>query len=151
MHPRKFLEMNLLLRTIWDRSRIVVPTWFAKYCIQFLAVYVSICEESWLRIPKREGTWSSRWGDITRKTTCELLNAWNSDLFTHAFMRILSSQRWRARSKLVLYEQTRIAANRLVLAMILSRSETTSGLVSNGRALKMYSKRCIYNKSFGGQ
>ena len=34
---------------------------------------------------------NSRWGDITRKTTGELFNTWNSDLLTHTFMRILSS------------------------------------------------------------
>ena len=86
------------------------------------------------------GTWSSRWGDIARMTTGELLNAWNSDIFTHAITRTLLSQRLRARLTLVLYEQTHIPATRLVLTVIRnSSSETTSGLVSNGRALKMCS------------
>ena len=67
----------------------------------------------------------------------ELLNAWSSDLFTHAFTWILSSQRLHVRSTLVLYEQTRTAATRLVLAVLLNSSETTSGPVSNGKALKM--------------
>ena len=58
---------------------------------------------------------------------------------THAFTCILSSQRLRVRSTLVLCEQTRTAATRLVLAVILNSSETTSGPVSNGRALKMCS------------
>ena len=42
---------------------------------------------------------------LYRRTTGELLNAWHSDLFTHAFTSILSSQlayagsrRWHGRS-----------------------------------------------------
>ena len=37
---------------------------------------------------------------LYRRTTGELLNAWHSDLFTHAFTSILSSQRLRALSTL---------------------------------------------------
>ena len=63
----------------------------------------------------------------------------DGQLVTHAFMRILSSQPLRVHSMLVHYEQTRTAATRLVLAVILNSSETTSGPVSNGRALNMCS------------
>ena len=63
----------------------------------------------------------------------------DGQLVMHAFTRILSSQCLRVRSTLVLYEQTRTVATRLVLEVILNSSETTSGPVSNGRALKMCS------------
>ena len=35
--------LRLLLRPFWDRSRAVVVTWLAEYCIQLLAVHVCIC------------------------------------------------------------------------------------------------------------
>ena len=34
-----------------------------------------------------------RWRQLTRRTTGELLSAWNSDLFMHIFTRVLSLQR----------------------------------------------------------
>ena len=54
---------------------------------------------------------------------------------------------------LVLQEQTCIAATRLAwTAVILNSSETTSGPLPNGRALKMYyTVKAVYIKSFGGQ
>ena len=57
----------------------------------------------------------------------------------------------RVRSALVLREQTaRIAATRLVLTAVILNSSETSGPLSNGRALKMYSQ-AVYLKSFGRQ
>ena len=41
--PRKFDALRLLLRPFWDKSRVVVATWLAGYCIQFLAVLICIC------------------------------------------------------------------------------------------------------------
>ena len=44
--PRKFWKLDalrLLLRLFWDWSRVIVATWLAKYCIQFLAVHICIC------------------------------------------------------------------------------------------------------------
>ena len=66
-------EKRLLLRTFWDRSRIVVPTWFAEYCIQFLAVHVCICEESWLRIPREKALEAA--GGVTSLEE-QLVNSW---------------------------------------------------------------------------
>ena len=45
----------------------------------------------------------------------------------------------RERSALVLHEQTRIAATRLVLTAVILNSIEASGPISNGRALKMHS------------
>jgi len=39
----KLDALRLLLRPFWDKSRAVVATWLAEYCIQFLAVHVCIC------------------------------------------------------------------------------------------------------------
>ena len=71
----------------------------------------------------------------------QLVNAlnWNTDLFTHAFVCILSFAVLSACSMQVLYEQTRIAATRLVFVVILNSIKTISGPVSNGRALKISS------------
>ena len=40
---RKLDALRLLLRPFWDRSRAVVATWLAKFCIKFLAVHVCTC------------------------------------------------------------------------------------------------------------
>ena len=40
---QKWDALRLLLRPFWDRSKAVVATWLAAYCIQFLAVHVYIC------------------------------------------------------------------------------------------------------------
>ena len=44
--PGNFLKLDalrLLLRSFWNRSRAVVATWLAEYCIEFLALQVCIC------------------------------------------------------------------------------------------------------------
>ena len=87
----------------------------------------------------------------------QLSSARTSDLFTHVyyarpFIAAYSVNSLRARSALVLHEQTRIAScnqTRLDSAVILNSSET-SGPLSNGRILKMYSLE-VYITSFGGQ
>ena len=92
------------------------------------------------------------WRWITRRTSGKFSSAWNSDLFTHVFTRVLSSQhRWCpsyiiydhscinclfARSLLVLHEQTGcIAANKLVWTVVILNGSETSGPVTSDRAL----------------
>ena len=44
--PRKILEIRcseIPSEAIWDKTRAVVATWLAEYCIQFLAVHICIC------------------------------------------------------------------------------------------------------------
>ena len=64
-------------------------------------------------------------------------------IYLHTYLRASSQRReqfTRAHSALILKEQTRIAATSLAwTTVILNSSETTSGPLSNGRALKMYS------------
>ena len=61
------------------------------------------------------------------------------NLFTHVFTRVLSSQ-WRkqlprARSALVLHEQTRIAVTKPVWTAAILDSSETRGPLSNDRTL----------------
>ena len=43
MLPQKKSDaLRLLLRPFWNRSRIVVATWLAEYCIKFLMVHVHL-------------------------------------------------------------------------------------------------------------
>ena len=102
-----------------------------------------ICKASWLGILTREGTTVGRTaGGVTSGVNSQS-SAWNSDLFTHVFTHVLWSQRrkqlTRVRSALVLHEQTCIAATRLIWTAMILNSSQTSGSLSNGRALEMYS------------
>ena len=113
------------------RNRAVVATWLAEYCIQSLAVHVLFAKPADFEFPREKVRLALETeGGVTKL---------DGQMVMHAFTCILSSQRLRVRSTLVLCEQTRTAATRLVLAVILNSSETTSGPVSNGRALKMCS------------
>ena len=119
----------------------VVATWLVEYCIQFLAgpcVHLLSQLTSNFHNSRYWGWQNSRWGDITR----QLSSTWTSDLFMHAFTRVLSSQ-WRKTLMHMfhadLHEQTRIAATRFVLTMVILSSIEASGPVLNGRTLKMHS------------
>ena len=96
----------------------------------------------------REGTEVGRTVGGVTSIEGQLVNsrACHCELFTHVFTRGLSFhhsgvnssrarvRRWSSRKK------TRVAATRLACtAVILDSSETTSGPVCNGGALKMYS------------
>ena len=75
------------------------------------------------------GRQNSRWGDITKRTILERLN-YNIAIYLGTYLRASFHRSGvnslRARSALVLHEQTHIAATRLVwTAMILSSSETS--------------------------
>ena len=60
MTPRKLDALRLLLRPFWDRSRAVVATCLAEYCIQFLAVHIAytllLSQLTSNRISTKEGT-----------------------------------------------------------------------------------------------
>ena len=143
MFPQKNFKLDaliLLLRPFWDRSRAIVATWLAEYCIQFLAVHVCICYPSWHWISMREGTKVERTADITRRITGELLSHWNIDYLRTSFHRSCVNS-LRTRPALVLCEQTAcIAITRLILLAVILNSSETSGPLINGRQLKMYSE-----------
>ena len=60
---------------------------------------------------------------VNKRTTGQLSSAGRSDIFTHVFTRVI----------------TAAATSLPWTTVFLNRSETTSGPLSNGRALKMYS------------
>ena len=64
MLPQKKSDaLRLLLRPFWNRSRIVVATWLAGYCIKFLTVHVHLLSQlSWNFYKRRYYGWqNSRW------------------------------------------------------------------------------------------
>ena len=88
--PEKLDALRLLLRPLWEQKQSRSSyTWFAQYCVQFLAVRAYAFAS---QLTSNFCDWQNcRWGDITRKTTDELASAGlNSDLFTHVFMRVLA-------------------------------------------------------------
>ena len=69
-------------------------------------------------------------------------------IYSSAFFHYSGVYRLRMHSVVVLHEQTaRIAATRLVLTEVILNTSETSGSLSNGRKLKMYSQ-AVYKKSF---
>ena len=137
MLPQEVLK--LLLRPFWNRSRAAVATWLAEYCIQVLAVHVSICEA--LEFPRKKvHTNVGRTAGRAISLEGQLLSTWTSDLFMqidylHASFHHSGINSLRTHSTLVLHEQTCIVATRLVWTVVILNSSETS----HGRTLKMYS------------
>ena len=53
--PRKILEIRcseIAPETIWDKTRAIVTTWLAEYCIKFLAVHVCIAKPAEFKFPR---------------------------------------------------------------------------------------------------
>ena len=147
--PGNFLKLDalrMLLRPFWDRRIAVVATWLAEYCIQFLAVHACICYANWLRISTREGTKVDRTAGGVTSLEGQLVTSRAPEIAIYLRTYLRASfhrsgvNSLRAHSALVLREQTaRIAATRLVWTVVILNSSETSGPLSNGRALKMYS------------
>ena len=38
------MPLRLLSRPFWDRSRVIIATWLAGYCFQFLAVHIAFAK-----------------------------------------------------------------------------------------------------------
>ena len=82
-------------------------------------------------------------GDTTRRTTLERLHelAIYERTYLLASYHRTGKNSLRARSALVLHEQTRITGTRLVWTMVILNGSETSGPISNGRTSTV--KGCI--------
>ena len=96
----------------------------------------------------REGTKIGRTAGGVTSLEGQLLSTRTSDLFMRASFHCSGINSLHAHSMLVLHEQTRIAATRLVWTAVILHSNETSSLklvdhFQNSRVLKMTVKRCI--------
>ena len=113
----------------------VVATSLAEYCIQFLAgpcAHLLSQLTSNFHKSRYWGWQNSRWGDITR----QLSSTWTSDLFTHTFTRVLSSQRCKKLTRTFCAAPPwtnlhNVAATRLVWIAVILNSSETNGPLSN--------------------
>ena len=64
--------MRLLLRPFWDKSRAVVATWLAEYCIRFLAVHNAFARQGDIEFPQEMVLQLAEQQIITVTTRCNL-------------------------------------------------------------------------------
>ena len=134
--PGKFLKLDalrLLPRPFWDRSRAVVATWLAEYCIQFLAVHVCICYASWLRISKREGTKVGRRAGGVTSLERQLVNSQAPEILIAIYLR--ASFHRSGGNSLHAPVPRWSSMNKLVWTAVILNSIETTGPISNGKAL----------------